>query len=185
VLRPADLRDGERGAPLREVFDVGDAGHAAWVYADPALDGRVAIDFKALDRWFEEDVEAVGHPRDPFIRVDVRRSSRRVQVSIDGERVADSARPLVLFETGLPVRYYLPPEDVRLDLLTRTDTHTLCAYKGQASYYSAGGEDDVAWFYPDPLPDSAEIRDQIAFLNERVDVDVDGERQDRPPSPWA
>jgi uncharacterized protein (DUF427 family) len=154
-------------------------------YDDPDLAGRVAIPFAALDRWLEEEVEVIGHPRDPFKRVDVRRSSRHVRVTVGGQILADSARPLLLFETGLPVRYYLLPEDVRLDLMRRTATHTLCAYKGRASYYSAPGAEDVAWFYPDPLRENAEIRDHIAFFNERVDLDVDGRRLERPVSPWS
>jgi uncharacterized protein (DUF427 family) len=83
------------------------------------------------------------------------------------------------------VRYYLPPEDVRMDLLSATGTRTLCAYKGEASYFSAPGADDVAWTYPDPLPDNAEIRDTISFFNERVDITVDGEPLDRPSTQWS
>ena len=185
MLNHAHVREGEHTAPVTEVFDVGPAERAAWVYADPDLEGRVAIDFKPLDRWLEEDVEVVGHPRDPFKRVDVRRSSRHVRVTVGGELMADSTRPLVLFETGLPVRYYLAPEDVRLDLMTRSDLHTLCAYKGEASYWSAPGAGDVAWFYPDPLPDNAEIRDHVAFFGERVDIEVDGELLERPSTQWS
>src|SRR3954464_2207115 len=158
------------------VWDVGSAERAAWSFDDPDLEGRIQIDFYPLDRWLEEEVEVVGHPRDPFKRVDVRRSSRHVRVMIDGQVVADSERPLLLFETGLPVRYYLPPEDVRTDLLEQSDSHSFCAYKGEASYRSLPGAGDIAWFYPGPLPDNAEIRDHLAFFNERADIEVDGER---------
>ena len=142
-------------------------------YDDPDLAGRVGIAFTALDRWLEEEAEVVAHPRDPFVRVDIRQSSRRVRVSVGGEVLADSRRTLMLVETGLPVRWYLPPDDVRTDLLRRSSTHTLCAYKGQASYWSAPGEDDVAWFYPAPLPGAEPIRDHIAFFGERAEVDVE------------
>ena len=185
LLRPVELRDGEHTAAVTEVFDVGDRERAAWTYADPDLEGRIAIDFYKLDRWLEEEAEVVGHPRDPFKRTDVRRSSRHVRVMVDGEVVADSKRPLMLTETGLPVRYYLPPEDVRMDLLGPSDRHSLCAYKGEASYRSVANAGDIAWFYPDPLPDNAEIRDHIAFFNERADIEVDGELLERPKTQWS
>jgi len=154
-------------------------------FDDPDLDGRVAVFFTALDRWREEEDEVVGHPRDPFKRVDARRSSRHVRVTIDGALVADSRRPLLVFETGHPVRYYLPPEDVRRDLFTPSGTRTLCAYKGEASYLAYGGDDEAAWFYPDPLPDNAAIKDHVAFFNERVDIEVDGEPVGRPDTQWS
>ena len=185
LLQPVELRPDEHTAEVTEVFDVGRAERAAWVYADPALEGRIAFDFKALDRWLEEEVEVVGHPRDPFKRVDVRRSSRHVRVSIDGQVVADSERPLLVFETGHPVRYYLPPEDVRTDLLRPSDTRSLCAYKGEASYYAAPAGGDIASFYPEPLPDNGELRDHVAFFNERVDIEVDGEPVERPSTQWS
>jgi uncharacterized protein (DUF427 family) len=180
LLKPVEP---EEGRP--EVWDVGSAERAAWSFDDPDLEDRIQIDFYRLDRWFEEEAEVVGHPRDPFKRVDVRRSSRHVRVEVEGQLVADSERPLLLFETGLPVRYYLPREDVRMDLLTPSDTRSLCAYKGEASYLSADGAGDVAWTYPDPLPDNAEIRHAIAFFNENVDITVDGEPAGRPSTQWT
>jgi len=98
--------------------------------------------------------------------------------------VAESARPYLLFETGLPPRFYLPPEDVRTDRLARSDTRTACAYKGQASYWALDGR-DVAWYYPEPLREAAEVTGRIAFFNERVDIVVDGERRERPVTPWS
>jgi uncharacterized protein (DUF427 family) len=160
-------------------------GDAAWPLDDPDLEGRIQVDYYLLDRWLEEEQEVVGHPRDPFKRVDVRRSSRHVRVEAGGELLAESTRPLLLFETGLPVRYYLPREDVRMDLLQPSGTRSLCAYKGEASHFSAPGADDVAWTYPDPLPDNAEIRDTIAFYNENVDITVDGEPLRRPSTQWS
>jgi uncharacterized protein (DUF427 family) len=153
--------------------------------ADEDLAGYVQVDWSAVDRWLEEDEEVVGHPRDPFHRIDIRESSRHVVVSLDGEVVADSRRPTLLFETYLPVRYYLPREDVRLDLLAPSDRRTTCAYKGHASYFGTDAHPDVAWTYLEPLPDAEQIRGLIAFFNERADITIDGELQDRPLTQWS
>jgi uncharacterized protein (DUF427 family) len=158
---------------------------AASEFDDPDLAGRVQVEFRALDRWLEEEEEVVGHPRDPFKRIDIRRSSRNVRVEVGGELVADSSRPLLVFETGLPVRYYLPREDVRMDLLEPTDHRSVCAYKGEASHFSANGAENVAWTYPDPARDKPELRDTIAFYNENVDITVDGEPLERPSTQWS
>ena len=168
----------------------GGAGdYVAWSYDDPDLAGYVAIRWGALDAWYEEDERVLGHPRDPFKRIDVRRSSRHVRVELDGEPLADTRLPRLLFETGLPTRYYIPPEDVRRDLLRPSPSTSFCAYKGQASYWSASldGEDygDIAWSYRDPLPDNDEIRDLICFFNEKVDLYVDGEVVSRPRTQWS
>ena len=156
--------------------------------ADADLAGYVILDFKAFDAWFEEDEPNVAHPRDPFHRVDVLPSSRRVRLELDGQVLAQSSRPTLLFETMLPTRYYLPREDIRAEL-TPSSTRTYCAYKGQASYWSAaaGGQllADIAWTYQEPLHDAAEVRGLIAFFNERVDVVLDGQRLDRPVTPWS
>jgi uncharacterized protein (DUF427 family) len=143
------------------------------------------LDFDAFDSWLEEDDEVVSHPRDPFHRVDVRRSSRHVRVERDGQLLAESTRPTLVFETALPVRTYLPPDDVRLDLLEPSPTRTACAYKGRATYRSFGTVPDIAWTYEHPLPDAAELTGLVAFFDERVDLTVDGDKQDRPISPWS
>jgi uncharacterized protein (DUF427 family) len=163
---------------------------AAWSYRDPVpgaepIARHLAFHFDSLDEWLEEDEPVIGHPRDPYHRIDVRSTSRRVRVSIDGQVVAESERSKALFEAGLPTRWYLPREDVRMDLLEPTDTRTVCAYKGYASYWSVGDEDDVAWTYEEPLHDAPEVGGRIAFFDERVDVDVDGERQERPVTQWS
>jgi len=156
--------------------------------ADPDLAGYVLLDFPAFDGWTEEDEPIVGHPRDPFHRIDVLTSSRHVQLELDGQVLAESSRPMLLFETMLPVRYYLPREDVSAELVP-SDTHTYCAYKGRASYWSAsvGGRlvPDLAWAYPEPLNDASRVRDLVAFFNERVDVVLDGQRSERPITPWS
>ncbi len=134
-----------------------------------------------MDGWFEEDEEVFVHPHDPYSRIDILHSSRHVQVEVNGVTVADTHQPTLLFETGLPTRYYFPKLDVRLDLLTPTDTTSGCAYKGFARYWSveAGGEtfEDLAWSYRTPLPESVKIAGLVAFYNEKVDLVIDGERR--------
>ena len=155
---------------------------------DPDLAGYVVLDFPAFDGWSEEDEPIVGHPRDPFHRIDVLASSRHLRLELDGHVLAESSRPMLLFETMLPVRYYLPRGDVRAKLV-RSDTHTYCAYKGKASYWSAnvGGRlvPDLAWTYREPLTDASRVGNLIAFFNERVDVVLDGQRSERPVTPWS
>ena len=163
------------------------AEHAARQYPEsPAGELRDAIrfDWNAMDSWFEEDEEVFVHARDPHKRIDALRSSRHVVVEIDGVPVADSSRPVLLFETGLPTRYYLPKTDVRMDLLTASDSLTRCPYKGVAEYYSVnlGGKtyDDIVWWYRNPAHESAAIAALVAFYNEKVDHIVDGVREERP-----
>jgi uncharacterized protein (DUF427 family) len=158
---------------------------AAFRPEDDALNEYLIVDFDAFDEWFEEDEPNVGHPRDPFHRIEIVHSSRSVRVERDGELLAASSRPYLLLEPPLPVRYYLPPEDVSMGLLRPSATRTLCAYKGQASYWSLESEDDIAWSYPEPLREADEVRDRIAFFNERVDLVVNGTRLDRPVTPWS
>ena len=149
----------------------------------------VAIDFAALDHWFEEDIEVYVHPRSPFTRVDALASSRHVVVSLDGVILAESRKPTMLFETGAPARHYLPALDVHLDLLTVNSNRASCPYKGDAHFYSAviNGEvvDDIAWQYTLPRAEVLPVAGMICFYEERVDVDVDGVRQPRPVSHFA
>ena len=163
------------------------AEDAAWCYpASPleALRDLIRFEWQAMDAWFEEDEEVFVHPRSPYTRVDILPSSRRVQVAIDGVTVADTHRPSLLFETGLPVRYYVPKVDVRMDLLIPTQTRSACPYKGWARYWSVRTErsraEDVAWSYRTALPESQRIAGLVCFYNERVDLVVDGEPQARP-----
>lgn len=158
---------------------------AAFRPADDTLNGYVILDFAAFDEWFEEDERNLAHPRDPFHRIEIVHSSRSVRVEHDGELLAASSRPYLLFEAPLPVRYYLPPEDVAEGILRPSSTQTLCAYKGRASYWSLEAEDDIAWSYPEPLREAAEVTDRIAFFNERVDLVVNGTRLHRPDTPWS
>jgi uncharacterized protein (DUF427 family) len=162
---------------------------AAFRPADPDLAGHVVLDFFSFDEWYEEDERIVGHPRSPFGRIDLRHSSRHVRVELDGVVLAESTRPLLLFETGLPVRFYLPREDVRFEFLRPTPTRTWCAYKGQASYWSINLPDrtyeDAVWTYEQPLVDVSEITGRIAFFDERVDVVVDGVNRSRPETEFS
>jgi uncharacterized protein (DUF427 family) len=173
----ADVRAGRQNRP-----------GAGFCPADPDLAGYVVLDFGAFDAWYEEDELNVAHPRDPFHRIDVLSSSRHVSLELDGQVLAKSSRPMLLFETMLPTRYYLPREDI-LAALVPSGTRTYCAYKGQASYWSAtiGGRalPDIAWTYQQPLNDAARVRGLIAFFGERLDVVLDGERLDRPITPWS
>ncbi|MGW5237349.1 DUF427 domain-containing protein [Monashia sp. NPDC004114] len=151
-------------------------GEVAFRPDDPDLDGRVLVRWEPFT-WMEEDEPVMAHPHDPFKRIDVLRSDRHVQVHVGGVTVAESTRPLMLIETQLPVRWYLPREDIRMDLLTPSDTHTVCAYKGVASYLSADDAPDVAWFYPDPLHDALPVKDLVCFWGPAT-VIVDGEPVD-------
>ena len=155
---------------------------------DPDLAGYVVLDFDAFDSWWEEDEPNLGHPRDPFHRIDILRSSRRVRIELEGELLAESTRTRMLFETLLPTRFYLPREDISAPLVTSA-TRTTCAYKGHASYLSPvvkGVEvPDLAWTYPTPLREAAEVSGLVAFFDERVDVLVDGTRRERPVTPWS
>jgi uncharacterized protein (DUF427 family) len=178
-----DLRVGDRVVP-----------HAAWVRDDPALEGTVVLSWQpgVLDRWTEEDEEVRGHPRDPFKRVDALPSSREVVVSLDGLELARSRRPVLLFETELPVRSYLPREDVRLDLLVVSDRESHCPYKGLADEYwdlPARGDRPavrgIAWSYTDPFPAVGAIAHRVAFYDELVDVEVDGVPRRRPESVFS
>lgn len=151
-----------------------------WGYPEPLegappLAGYVAPYVDRVDAWYEEDERLLGHPHDPYHRVDALRSSRHVRVLLDGETVADTTRPVLVFETGLPPRPYLPREDVRMTALQPSDTTSVCPYKGVASYWAVEGE-DVAWSYEDPLPEATAAGGHLAFLTgDHVVVEVDGE----------
>jgi len=179
-----------------EVLDVTVKGRtaaaAALQYRDSPMEDlrdAVRIDWGAMDEWLEEDEPVYTHPRDPYSRVDILASSRHVRVEIDGEVIAESWHPHILFETGLPPRYYLPLTDLRMDLLRPSDRTTHCPYKGTAGYWSIEVDghvhEDFIWMYRSPLPESQKIAGLASFYNERVDLFVDGERQERPKTPFS
>lgn len=171
------------------------AENAVWSYAQPfgevaEIQDYLAFYWNKMDRWLEEDEEVSVHARDPYVRVDILPSSRPVEVILGGESVARSSRAWFLFETGLPTRYYLPAQDVRIDLMVPSDSRSACPYKGIAHYYSAKIGDrlyeDIAWTYPDPLPESERVRNLICFYNERVDsILLEGREVPRPRTKWS
>ena len=165
-----------------EPVSIGGRVGAGFRLADEDLAGYVVLDFGAFDAWYEEDERVRGHPRDPFHRVDVRQSARPVRIEVDGEVIAETTRARLLFETSLPVRFYLPREDIGAELHP-SSRRTYCAYKGQASYWSldAGGRrrEDLGWSYEQPLPDAVAIAGLVAFWDEQVDVFLDGQRRER------
>jgi len=170
------------------------ADNAARSYTHPdgdkaALQDHLTFYWNEMDSWFEEDTEVFVHPRDPYSRVDVVDSSRYVRVEIDGHVVAETKRPRLLYETGLPTRFYIPKQDVRMDLLEATDSTTRCPYKGVAVYWSFQAGDkrfkDIVWSYPAPIPECTKIENLLSFYNEKVDIFVDGKLQERPVTPFS
>ncbi|MEX2562775.1 MAG: DUF427 domain-containing protein [Nitriliruptoraceae bacterium] len=164
--------------------------NVVWSYPQPLsgapdLAGYLAFAWHAMDEWWEEAERIFVHPRDPYHRCDVVRSDRHVIVEVGGDVIADSHQPTMLFETGLPARFYLPESDIAMDQLELTDTVTHCPYKGATGrYYTviSGGErvQDAAWAYDAPKAEVAAIAGLVTFYNEKVDLVVDGERWERP-----
>ena len=196
LLSPARSSGGAPAGSVRWRLQVGErvAEYAAWSYPEPgperaALNDHVAFYWNAMDAWYEEDDEVFVHPRDPYSRVDVLHSSRRVRVELDGQPLAESTRPRLLLETGLPTRYYLPKQDVRMEVLESSATTTRCPYKGIAAYWSLRLGDrlvpDLVWSYPFPIPEIPKIENLLCFFNERLDIWVDGELQPRPVTEWS
>ena len=170
------------------------AASAAWAHLDPPpqlaqLKGHITFEWGKMDAWYEEDEEVFVHACDPHKRVDVVASSRYVRVVIAGETVAETRRPYLLFETGLPTRYHIPRADVRMDLLEPGGLKTRCPYKGIASYWSVRIGDHIAingvWSYQETILECPKIKDLLCFFNERVDLYVDGELQARPQTMWS
>jgi uncharacterized protein (DUF427 family) len=192
----ATTRCPHKGEATYRSIRVGDqlAEDAVWAYREPLepagfLAGHAALYWNRVDEWWIEDERVFGHPRDPYHRIDVFETRRRVRVLVEGEEIADSRRARVLFETGLPPRFYLPRDDVRMELLEPSTKQTRCAYKGVASYWHAraGGElhEDLVWTYPEPDYDGQRIAGLVCFFNERVVLELDGEPQGRPVTQWS
>jgi uncharacterized protein (DUF427 family) len=171
------------------------AEEAAWSYPHPLperpqMEGYLAFYWDQMDAWYEEEQQVFAHARDPYKRVDILPSSRHVRIVLGGLTIADTRRPQLLLETGLPIRYYIPEQDVRMELLQATETITHCPYKGRATYWSARiGErlfKDIVWSYREPLPECLPISNFLSFFNERVDaIFVDDERQPVPKTMWS
>jgi uncharacterized protein (DUF427 family) len=156
------------------------AENAMWAYPEPNpesawLRGYGAFYWSALDEWYDEDEHVEGHLRDPYHRVDVRRSSRHVRVRLGDQVIAETTRPLLLSETGLPNRLYFPRDDVRMDLLEATQTHTVCPYKGTASYWTVRAAEakltDAVWCYPQAGGDATPVSGYLSFLHDDITVE--------------
>lgn len=151
---------------------------AAWRHSDlpghaDVLAGRVAFAWRAMDAFYEEDERVVGHAADPYHRIDIRRTSRHLVVK-DGDRVvADTTRPVVLYESGFAPRWYVPRDDVDQTALSPADGQTFCPYKGLAGYYDIGGSGRAAWSYPDAWPEADRVAGLISFEPDKVGVFLD------------
>jgi uncharacterized protein (DUF427 family) len=187
---------GYRGTAHYYSLHAGDkqAENAAWTYREtlphrPDLTGYIAFKWNVIDAWFEEAEQQFVHPRNPYHRVDSIPSTRHIRVEIDGVTVADTQRPVLLFETGLPTRYYIPQEDIHMSLLMPTSTHTRCPYKGEASYWNVDvngkTHGDIVWGYLEPIPESPKIKGLLSFYNEKLDIYVDGVLEERPRTVWS
>ncbi|KAF2733883.1 DUF427-domain-containing protein [Polyplosphaeria fusca] len=150
------------------------------IFNTSTLKDLIKLDFPAMDQWFEEDVPIYQHPKDPYKRIDILPSSRSVKISLAGTVLAETSHPLFLLETMLRTRYYLPPTSVKWEYLRKSSTETYCPYKGKANYYDVviGGKEwrDVVWYYVYPTAESAAVAGCLCFYNEKVDVEVDGEK---------
>jgi len=198
LLEPSEKRDASpaKGPARFWSIRIGDRviPDAAWDYPEPVdrasfLAGHLGLEWDAVDEWFVEGEQVFGHPRDPYARIDVYRTTRHVRVLLDGVVLADTRRAKVLFETVLPPRYYIPAGDVRTDLLVPSPKITRCAYKGAASYWHvrSGNRlvEDLVWSYPSPQHDGEPVRDLFCFFNERVDLELDGDVQERPTTQYS
>ncbi len=184
---PFDVRVGE-GEPVQVRARATGRTARGFRSTDPDLAGLVILDFASFDQWLEDGDEVVGHPRDPYHRIDVRTSSRPVQWMLDGAVLARSTRARIVYETMLPERYYVPAEDV-VAARELSPTKTYCAYKGKASYWTVDlpdrRVDDLMWGYQSPLPDAAQLAGYVTFFDERSDLVVDGVTRARPTTPWS
>jgi uncharacterized protein (DUF427 family) len=184
---PAPSRQGDVQSQRLHAGGLERPAAARLIVASPVagLESTVRFAWSSLDAWFEEDEEIFVHPRNPYTRVDALRSTRAVRIERDGVVLAASPAPVMVFETGLPTRYYLDQRDVGFEHLVPSSTRTECPYKGRVSgYWSARiGErihPDIAWMYSFPTGALLPIAGLVAFLNERVDVFIDDVRQPRP-----
>ena len=151
----------------------------------PGLQDTVRLEWSALDRWLEEDEEVFVHPRSPYHRVDALRSNRCVRVELDGIVLADAQACVMVFETGLPTRYYIDPMNVHMRFLRPSSTRSQCPYKGITGGYwsveaNAKTAEDIVWTYIFTTAAMTPIAGLMAFLNEKVDIFIDGEPQTRP-----
>ena len=185
VLEPSGKVTKHRDLGTTEWFTVvnGDARveRGAWAYTDPplwaaALDGHIAFAWRTMDAFFEEDERIVGHAADLYHRNDIRQSSRHLVVR-DGDRVvADTHRPLALYESGFAPRWYVPREDITPDVLEPVEGQTFCPYKGLCSYYDVGERRRAAWSYLEAWPEVARVSGYVSFEADQIEVTLDGRR---------
>jgi uncharacterized protein (DUF427 family) len=170
--------------------------NAAWSFDDPtegwqALKDYLVFEWGRMDAWFEEDEEIFVHLKDPYHRIDVLKSSPHIRVVAGGNSVADTRRPVLLFETGFPTRFYIPKDDVALEFLEQSDLQTRGPYKGIASAYWSIKIGDTylrnsVWSYTDPLPEAYKIKDYLCFFNEKVDaIYLNNALVPKPETPWS
>ncbi|MEV4127319.1 DUF427 domain-containing protein [Nocardia sp. NPDC049707] len=190
VLRQTDRRTQHRDLGTTSWFTVTAGEHsaerAAWQHIElpdyaGELRDRVAFAWRAMDAFYEEDERIVGHAADPYHRNDVRATSRHLVVR-DGDRtIADTHRPVVLYESGFAPRWYVPREDVDESELTSVDGQTFCPYKGLASYYDIGARSRAAWSYVDAWPEVGRVRGLVSFEPDKIEVYLDGNRLELAP----
>ncbi len=185
-------RSPSRGDATQYVVKAGSGEGSAYAYKTPRIpemEDHYAFVWATLDHWFEEDEEVYVHPRDPYTRLDILPSGRRVRVEVDGQTVADTTNGSFLYETNLPTRYYIPKTDVRMELLSPTGLATACPYKGTARYWNVtidgSVHENIAWAYDTPLPESQKIAGLISFYNEKVDIYVDESLEERPKTKFS
>lgn len=178
--------------PVKQWFDLHVDGRvfagAAWIRDEPEVADRIVFTWHpgVMEKWLEEDQEVQSHPRDPHKRVEALPSSRHVSIALDGVQLATTTNPVLLFETYLPTRFYIPRADVDFSELSESTNRTHCPYKGQAEeYWNAPGMPDVAWSYSHPYPAVGAIKGRVAFYNELVDITVDGTALLRPKSVFS
>jgi uncharacterized protein (DUF427 family) len=186
ALRPAEHRSEHRDLGETVWFEVLGRARGAWQHvalADHAaiLEGKVALAWRAMDAFYEEDDRILGHAADPYHRIDIRRTSRHLVVRAGDRVVADTGSPLVLYESGFAPRWYVPRADVVAEALTRVDLQTFCPYKGIASYYDIDGIRHAAWSYRAPFDEMAAIGDLVSFEPDKIAVTLDDERLELEP----
>ena len=165
-----------------------EADNAAWSYEQPVaaaqfLAGMIAFDYDAMDAWYQELDRVFAHPRDPYHRYDIHETDQHLTVWLEDTCIAQSGGALVLFETGLPPRFYLPPGAVRTELLTRSEKLTECPYKGEARHWHVEVDgkrvENAAWSYPRPFGEAGRIRDYLSFYPAKLRVEVDDQQLGR------
>ena len=183
LARGSSVDGTDGGASLGKLAVGNRSSNRVLIFNTGKLKDLVKVDFRAIDQWFEEDLPIIGHPKDPYKRIDILPSTRSVKVAIDGVTLAETSNTLFLLETTLRTRHYFPPTSVKWEYLTASNTETLCPYKGSANYWSANINGkvykDLVWYYRYPTSESAPIAGYLCFYNEMVDVWVDGVKEAR------